>query len=124
MSPPPTATGHTSGNVLLKQSGAVEEQRFEHGAAGGVFAPVSLSATEDEGGVMAYAHDLVRGKTDLMILAAQGFAGESVARIHLPLRVPLGLHGSGFILASLTGFRTIKKPPSNSQPTGLWFPRH
>jgi carotenoid cleavage dioxygenase-like enzyme len=48
---------HTSGNVLLKEdveSGAVEEHRFEHGAASeAVFAPVSLSAGEDEGYVMA-----------------------------------------------------------------------
>jgi carotenoid cleavage dioxygenase len=81
---PATATGHTSGNVLLKydlESGAVEEHRFEHGAAGeAVFAPVSLRAGEDEGYVMAYAHALDGGKTDLVILAAQDFAGEPVGR--------------------------------------------
>ena len=95
---PAPETGHTSGNVLLKhdlQSGAVEEHRFEHGAAGeAVFAPASLSAGEDEGYLMAYAHDLGGGRTDLVILAAQDFAGEPVARIHLPVRVPLGFHGS------------------------------
>jgi carotenoid cleavage dioxygenase len=80
--------------VTLKR-GAVEEHRFEHGAAGeAVSAPMSLSAGEDEGYVMAYAHDLDGGKTDLVILAAQDFAGEPVARIHLPFRVPLGFHGS------------------------------
>jgi carotenoid cleavage dioxygenase len=91
-------TGHTSGNVLLKhdvQTGAVEEHRFEHGAAGeAVFAPTSFSAGEDEGYVMAFAHDLDGGRTDLVILAAQDFGGEPVARIHLPVRVPLGFHGS------------------------------
>jgi carotenoid cleavage dioxygenase len=91
-------TGHTSGNVLLKhdvQTGAVEEHRFEHGAAGeAVFAPVSLGAGEDEGYVMAFAHDLHGGKTNLVILAAQDFASEPVASIHLPVRVPLGFHGS------------------------------
>jgi carotenoid cleavage dioxygenase-like enzyme len=50
---PAAETGHTSGNVLLKhdlERGAVEEHRFEHGAAGeAVFVPVSLSAGEDEG---------------------------------------------------------------------------
>ena len=95
---PTTETGHTSGNVLLKHdlaSGAVEEHRFDHGAAGeAVFAPLSLSAGEDEGYVIAYAHDLDGGNTDLVILAAQDFAGEPVARIHLPARVPLGFHGS------------------------------
>ena len=90
--------GHTSGNVLFKhdlEGGAVEERRFEHGAAGeAVFAPASLSAGEDEGYLMAYAHDLDGGKTDLVILAAQDFAGKPVARIHPPVRVPLGFHGS------------------------------
>jgi carotenoid cleavage dioxygenase-like enzyme len=85
---PTTATGHTSGNVLLKhdiEGGAVEEHRFEHGAAGeAVFAPMSLSSGEDEGYVMAFAHDLDGGNTDLVILAAQDFAGEPLARIHLP----------------------------------------
>ncbi len=85
-------------NLLLKhdiEDGAVEEHRFEHGAAGeAVFAPKSLSAGEDEGYIMAYAHDLDGGRTDLVILAAQDFAGEPVARIHLPVRVPLGFHGS------------------------------
>jgi carotenoid cleavage dioxygenase-like enzyme len=98
---PSTATGHTSGNVLLKhdvESGAVEEHRFEHGAAGeAVFAPLSLNSDEDEGYVLAYAHDLDGGKTDLVILAAQDFAAEPVARIHLPARVPLGFHGSWIV---------------------------
>jgi carotenoid cleavage dioxygenase len=95
---PVAVTGHASGNVLLKhdlERGAGEEHRFEHAAAGeAVFVPVSLGAGEDEGFVMAYAHDLDGGRTDLVILAAQDFAGEPVARIHLPVRVPLGIHGS------------------------------
>jgi carotenoid cleavage dioxygenase-like enzyme len=37
---------------------------------------------------------LAGGSTDLVILAAQDFAGGPVARIHLPVRVPLGFHGS------------------------------
>ncbi|NRQ40130.1 carotenoid oxygenase [Nonomuraea sp. NN258] len=49
---------------------------------------------EDDGYLMAYVHDPVRGATDLVILAAQDFTGDPVARIHLPVRVPLGLHGN------------------------------
>jgi carotenoid cleavage dioxygenase len=98
---PTTATGHTSGNVLLKhdvESRAVEEHRFEHGAAGeAVFAPSSLNSDENEGYVMAYAHDLDGGSTDFVILAAQDFEGEPVARIHLPARVPMGFHGSWIV---------------------------
>ena len=56
--------------------------------------PASLSAGEDEGYVMTYAHDLDGGRTDLTILAAQDFAAEPVARIQLPVRVPLGFHGN------------------------------
>jgi carotenoid cleavage dioxygenase-like enzyme len=92
------AAVHTSGNVLLKydlKNGSVEEQYFKRGAAGeAVFVPTSLSAGEDDGYVMAYAHDLGGGNTDLVILAARDFAGTPVARIHLPVRVPLGFHGS------------------------------
>jgi carotenoid cleavage dioxygenase len=90
--------GHTSGNVLIKhdlESGKVEEHRFEHGTAGeAVFVAASPSAGEDEGYLLAYAHDLDGGNSDLLILAAQDFVGEPVARIHLPVRVPLGFHGS------------------------------
>ena len=54
----------------------------------GGFAPVSEEIT---------AFDLPvtdRGAADLVILAAQDFGGEPVARVHLPARVPLGFHGS------------------------------
>jgi carotenoid cleavage dioxygenase-like enzyme len=95
---PAAVTGHDSGNVLLKhdvESGAVEEHRFEHRAAGeAVFAPRSPSAGEDEGYVMTFAHDVDGGSTDLVILSAQDFAGEPIARVHLPVRIPLGFHGS------------------------------
>jgi hypothetical protein len=33
-------------------------------------------------------------ETDLVTLAAQDFAREPVARIQLPVRVPVGFHGS------------------------------
>jgi Beta-lactamase/Retinal pigment epithelial membrane protein len=53
-----------------------------------VFAYVVMKLAE-KGGI-----DLDGGRTDLVILAAQDFAGEPVARIHLPVRVPRGFHGS------------------------------
>jgi carotenoid cleavage dioxygenase len=43
---------------------------------------------------MAYVHNPDRGAADLVILAAQDFTAPPLARIHLPARVPLGLHGS------------------------------
>ncbi len=86
-------------NNLLKHDlalGAVEEHRFGRAATAGeaVFAPSSPDAAEDDGYVMAFVHDPDRGAADLVILAAQDFTGEPVARVHLPARIPLGFHGS------------------------------
>ncbi|MFD8478628.1 carotenoid oxygenase family protein [Kitasatospora sp. NPDC059673] len=86
-------------SALLKHDllrGTVEAHEFgRYGAVGeGVFVPAESPTAEDDGYVMAYAHNPERGAADLVILAAQDFAGEPVARIHLPVRVPLGLHGN------------------------------
>ena len=43
---------------------------------------------------MAFVHNPDRGAADLVVLAAQDFTGEPVARVHLPARIPLGFHGS------------------------------
>ncbi|MBB4893972.1 carotenoid cleavage dioxygenase [Streptomyces olivoverticillatus] len=60
----------------------------------GVFVPAGPGAGEDEGWVLAFAYDPLREATDLLVLAAQDFGGEPVARVHLPVRVPLGFHGN------------------------------
>ncbi|HEX8893328.1 MAG TPA: carotenoid oxygenase family protein [Terriglobales bacterium] len=93
--------GHPFGvcNVLLKhdlKSGTVEKRDFGRSAAAGeaVFVPTSPNAKEDDGYLMAFVHDLKGGATDLIIFASQDFAGEPVARVHLPARVPLGFHGN------------------------------
>ena len=59
-----------------------------------MFAPASASAGEDDGYVMAFVHDPDRGAANLVILAAQDFTAEPVARVHLQARIPLGFHGS------------------------------
>jgi carotenoid cleavage dioxygenase len=86
-------------DALLKHdlvAGTVEEHRFPRNATIGeaVFAPSTPDADEDDGHVMAFVHDPDRGATDLVVLAAQDFAGPPVATVHLPARVPLGFHGS------------------------------
>ena len=86
-------------NALLKHDlvrGTVEAHEFGAAATAGeaVFVPTSPSAPEDDGYVMAFVHNPDRGAADLVILAAQDFGGEPVARIHLPARIPLGFHGS------------------------------
>ncbi|MEV5613564.1 carotenoid oxygenase family protein [Streptomyces sp. NPDC052225] len=60
----------------------------------GVFVPSAAGSAEDDGWLLAYAFDPDRGATDLVILAAQDLAGGPVARVHLPVRVPVGFHGN------------------------------
>ncbi|MGH3210487.1 MAG: carotenoid oxygenase family protein [Trebonia sp.] len=78
------------------ETASVQAHEFGPEATAGeaVFAPASPDAAEDDGYVMAFVHDPDRGAADLVILAAQDFAGEPVARVHLPARIPLGFHGS------------------------------
>ena len=85
-------------NAILKHDldhGTVQAHEFGRDATVGeaVFAPASPDATEDDGYVLAFAHNPERGAADLVILAAQDFTAEPVARIHLPTRIPLGFHG-------------------------------
>ncbi|MFJ8156410.1 carotenoid oxygenase family protein [Streptomyces sp. NPDC094468] len=86
-------------DALLKHDfarGTAQVHRLPRGAAAGeaVFVPGEHAAQEDDGYTLAYVHDPDRGAADLLILAAQDFTGEPLARIHLPGRVPLGFHGS------------------------------
>ncbi|MGH3206184.1 MAG: carotenoid oxygenase family protein [Trebonia sp.] len=87
------------GNALLKHdlvAGTVQAHQFGRDATAGeaVFIPASPEAAEDDGYVMAFVHNPDRGAADLLILAAQDFTGEPVARVHLPARIPLGFHGN------------------------------
>ncbi|WP_414942853.1 carotenoid oxygenase family protein [Amycolatopsis sp. cmx-11-51] len=86
-------------SALLKHdllTGATETHEFGRDASAGetVFVPAGRTRAEDDGYNLAYVHNPDRGAADLVILAAQDFAGEPLARVHLPARVPLGLHGS------------------------------
>jgi carotenoid cleavage dioxygenase len=86
-------------NALLKHDladGTAEAHEFGRDATAGeaVFVPASTDAAEDDGYVMAFVHNPDRGAADLVILAAQDFTAEPVARVHLPARIPLGFHGS------------------------------
>ena len=86
-------------NALIKHDllrGTTQVHRFPRGAAAGeaVFVPSQNPTAEDDGYALAYVHNPERGAADLVILSAQDFTGEPVARVHLPGRVPLGFHGS------------------------------
>ncbi|MQA84772.1 MAG: carotenoid oxygenase [Streptosporangiales bacterium] len=87
------------GNALLKHDlarGTVETHEFGRDAVVGeaVFAPSSPDGAEDDGYAIAFVHNPDRNATDLVILPAQDFTGDPVAAVHLPVRVPLGFHGS------------------------------
>ncbi|WP_213957820.1 carotenoid oxygenase family protein [Variovorax sp. dw_954] len=58
-----------------------------------VFVRKPGAAAEDEGWVLSYVYDPKRDLSDVVILDAQDFAGEPVATIRLPVRVPFGFHG-------------------------------
>jgi carotenoid cleavage dioxygenase-like enzyme len=86
-------------NAIIRHDlarGSTQAREFGRDATVGeaVFAPSAPDAAEDDGYVMAFAHNPERGASDLVILAAQDFLGEPVATVHLPARVPLGFHGS------------------------------
>ncbi|MGI8336469.1 carotenoid oxygenase family protein [Actinomadura scrupuli] len=88
-----------AGEAMLKRdysTGSTEVRPFPRGSGVGeaVFAPAAPDAAEDDGYVMAFVFDPARGATDLVIVAARDFTGEPVAVVHLPVRVPMGFHGS------------------------------
>ncbi|WP_456771430.1 carotenoid oxygenase family protein [Bradyrhizobium sp. USDA 4369] len=49
---------------------------------------------EDDGYLMFTEFNSDRGATDLVILDVRAIKDEALARIHLPIRVPFGVHGS------------------------------
>ncbi|WP_425229449.1 carotenoid oxygenase family protein [Sphingomonas sp.] len=59
-----------------------------------VFVPAYADAAEDEGYLIGLVVDLPGETTDLVILNARAFAGDPVASIRLPHRVPPGFHGN------------------------------
>jgi carotenoid cleavage dioxygenase len=86
-------------NALIKHDmlrGTTQVHRLPRDAAAGeaVFVLSEGARAEDDGYAIAYVHNPDRGAVDLVILAAQDFTGEPVARVRLPGRVPLGFHGS------------------------------
>ncbi|CAN5457825.1 carotenoid oxygenase family protein [soil metagenome] len=81
-------------------TGATERHRFgTAGSPGGpgeaVFVPsTSGPADESNGYYLGYVYDSERNGSDLVILDAADFAGDPLARIQLPRRVPYGFHGN------------------------------
>jgi carotenoid cleavage dioxygenase len=77
-------------------TGAAQEHGFGDGGPGeAVFVPSAAGpADENNGWYLGYVYDPTRDGSDLVILDATDFGGDPVATIHLPQRVPYGLHGN------------------------------
>ena len=78
------------------QTGTSEARTFGPGRTVGeaVFVPRSAGAAEDDGWYLAFVHDAATDRSDLVVIAGQDWLGEPVAIVHLPVRVPLGFHGT------------------------------
>jgi carotenoid cleavage dioxygenase-like enzyme len=59
-----------------------------------VFAPKAGQNDENAGYILTFATDVATMESSFVIVDAEDFSGEPVARIKLPRRVPLGLHGN------------------------------
>lgn len=57
-----------------------------------VFQPTAADSVEDDGVLMGFVYDQATDRSELAILDAQTL--DTVARIHLPHRVPAGFHGN------------------------------
>lgn len=57
------------------------------------FVPRSARADEDDGFLLTYVYDRATDRTDLYVLDAAHLAGEPLAKVKLPFRVPFGFHG-------------------------------
>ena len=91
------ATGIEFATALLKHdlaAGRTETRTFGAGSHVGefVFVPSAPDAAEDDGVLMGLVHRDDTGRTDLEVLDASTL--ESVATVHLPVRVPYGFHGN------------------------------
>ena len=63
-------------------------------AAEPVFIPKKNAKSEDDGFVVGFVYDKQTDLSDFVVLDAQNFSDEPLAKISLPQRVPFGFHGS------------------------------
>ncbi|HZR81861.1 MAG TPA: carotenoid oxygenase family protein [Candidatus Binatia bacterium] len=65
-----------------------------NGAGEPLFVPRRADSSEDDGYVLCLAYDRARNASEFLILDARDVAGEPIARVALPHRVPYGFHGN------------------------------
>jgi carotenoid cleavage oxygenase len=91
------ARGITASDAVLKHDvarGTTARRAFGEGRQVGefVFVPNAPDAAEDDGVLMGFVSDPAADRTDLVMLDAGTL--ETVAAVHLPVRVPAGFHGN------------------------------
>ena len=58
------------------------------------FVPAANGSSEDDGYLMSFVTNNATQTTDLLILDASNITAEPIAKVHLPVLVPAGFHGS------------------------------
>ncbi len=59
-----------------------------------IFVRAPDGRADDEGVVLSFVYDAGRDATDVVVIDGTAFDGAPLATVHLPTRVPFGLHGS------------------------------
>lgn len=79
---------------LEKQQATIHDFGVNAEIGEAVFIPATAARQEDEGYVGLFVYDKAENSSEFVLLAAQDFNHEPLAKIKLPQRVPHGLHGS------------------------------
>lgn len=76
------------------QKGTSKRYNFGAGRWGSEapFAPRIAAKSEDDGYIVSFVTDANRGDSEVLLLDAQNFGSEPIARVEIPQRVPLGFH--------------------------------
>jgi carotenoid cleavage dioxygenase len=74
----------------------MQTRRFPAGSGAGepLFLPRAPGAAENDGWVVTLVYDAARNASAFYVLDAQDIAGEPVAVVRLPHRIPYGFHGN------------------------------
>jgi carotenoid cleavage dioxygenase len=78
------------------ETGNSQVHEFGRGRFGGdsAFAPRPGASTEDDGWLLTMVWDAVVKQSELLVIDAQNFTSEPVARVIMPGRVPYGFHAT------------------------------
>lgn len=78
------------------ETGSSQVHDFGRGRFGGdsAFAPRPGGTAEDEGWLLTMVWDAVAKHSELLVIDAQNFTAEPVARVLMPQRVPFGFHAA------------------------------